>query len=88
MYNIDILTGMRWMAEEWSACPEQVISNCFLQRLKQSGKTETANGVQDDEKETFESIAQNSSEYIVSCTWVVLQNMLNLCDENDVVEEF
>lgn len=29
IYNGDILTAIRWAYEEWSACPSEVIQNCF-----------------------------------------------------------
>lgn len=64
--------AMRWISEEWSACPEHVIGNCFVLFFKRSGTTETENGVQDVEKETLDSIARDATEHNVSFTRVGL----------------
>lgn len=59
MYNVEILTAMRWMAEKWSACPKHVIRICSMHCFKQRDTTETENGIQDDEKETIDSMARD-----------------------------
>lgn len=36
IYNVDVLTAIRWTYEEWNACPHEVIRNCFTHCFKQS----------------------------------------------------
>ena len=85
IYNVSILTAMRWVIEEWSACPDHVVKNCFLHYFKQSGLY--VGVTPDDEEDTLNSIARDATENNAAFTRAGLQNLLNHSDENNVTEE-
>lgn len=68
IYNLDVLTEIRWTEREWDSCPAQFIHNCFTHRLKQGRKdskeNETTDGVR--EKDTINRMECDAMEYEVA----------------------
>lgn len=52
IYNIDILTPIRWVSEEWKAVLASCITNCFRHCFEQVGENNTQRG----EKEMREQV--------------------------------
>ena len=86
IYNVDILTAMRWTKEEWESCPSSVIKNCFLHCLKQ-GENFTAEERGDIHRETADNMMRDATEHGVGFSRIGLENLLNPPKEDEVMEE-
>lgn len=86
IYNVDILTAMRWTKEEWESCPSSVIKNCFLHCLKQ-GENFTAEERGDIYGETVDKMVRDATEHGVGFTRIGLEYLLNPPEEDEVMEE-
>ena len=84
IYNVDVLTAMRWVTEEWDTCPSDVIENCFNHCLKataQIGEEEREGG----SEMVIEDMERDATEHGVTFSRVGLENLLCPEEEDDVV---
>lgn len=86
IYNIDILTAMRWTVEEWGRCPGDVIHNCFNHCFRKAG--ELGRDIEKEvEVETMENMQRDAYEHGGTVTQAGLQNFLNPEEEDNVLEQ-
>lgn len=87
IYNVDILTAIRWTCAEWDSCPREVIKNCFTHCLRQTGQTSTAELEKEINGDALQSMARDAAEHGVEFTRPGLESLLNPADEDVVAEE-
>lgn len=85
IYNVDVLTAMRWTTEAWSACPPAIFKNCFLHCLKSSVEiVEEERGV--NNSDVVDQMERDANEHGVTFTKVALESLLCPEAEDDVTE--
>lgn len=85
IYNVDVLTAMRWVSEEWDMCPSEVIENCFNHCLKLTAQIEEEKR-EGSSKMVIEDMERDATEHGVTFTRLGLENLLCPEEEDDVVE--
>lgn len=81
-YNIDILTAMRWVTEEWHALSATTITNCFdhcFREVEQDTKNEY--------RDLQEEVANDLTAHNINYTHLGLEALLNPEGEDRVTEE-
>lgn len=86
IYNVDILTAIRWAYEEWSACPSEVIQNCFRHCFSQGGVSAHVESIEEAEQNCINSMERDANDSGVQYTSAGLRGLLNPEEENDVSE--
>lgn len=91
IYNVDIITAIRWTYDEWNACPSTVIRNCFQHCFKQGGlsaENERGQGESSEtaDQECLSSMQRDATESGVEFTTAGLRDLLNPAEEDDVNE--
>lgn len=84
IYNVDILTAIRWTGEEWENCPPRVIRNCFLHCFKKQDICEKERG--DDREDVLNRMESDAEEHNVAYTRAGLENLLHPDGEDDIEE--
>ena len=85
IYNVDILTAIRWTAEEWANSPAQVIRNCFDYCFKRQEIYEEGSGLV--REEMISSMEQVAEEHHVAYKRDGLESLFQLEGEDDVEEQ-
>lgn len=85
IFNVGILTVMRWVTEEWLACTDQVIMNCLDHCFMQGGQVVESG--EEDENATLNSMSRDALKHEVWFKRASVKNLLYQCDENTVIEE-
>lgn len=75
IYNVDILTDMRWATEIWNSCPADVIENCFDHCVK-IGTKKTAEKRDISHHDKFDGLVRNTREHGVKFTRASSDSML------------
>lgn len=86
IYNVDILTAIRWTYDEWNACPSTVIRNCFRHCFSQGGTSQDAVSSEQADQDCLSSMQRDAAESGVEFTKAGLRDLLNPAEEDDVNE--
>lgn len=86
IYNVDILTAIRWAYEEWNACPSIVMRNCFRHCFSQGGLSSEVESTENADEDCINSMQRDATESGVHFTTAGLKDLLNPSEEDDVVE--
>lgn len=86
IYNVDVLTAMRWPKKEWKNCPMTVIKNCFKHCYRRNVEETAENSVY-NEQETLPSMVRDGLEHSIELTTSNAFQILNPTVENDVTEK-
>eukprot|EP00171_Calliarthron_tuberculosum_P021547 IDg21547t1 len=88
IYNVDILTAMRWAVKEWDDCPATTIRNCFVHCTKlgaENGPGLSEDGNREEVQAEIESLFE---EYGMPFSRIGIEALLNPAEENEqVIEE-
>lgn len=87
IYNVDVLTAIRWTEREWEECPASVIENCFKHCFKKEGEEDPGSDDALRDEEVLAQMSRDASEHGVHVNTDNLSNLLNQQGENNVTEE-
>lgn len=83
IYNVDVLTAIRWTEQEWANCPPKVIFNCFTH----CWKLETTDEEGTIADETLHYMARDAEEHGLRVSKANLEFLLIPTEENSVTKE-
>lgn len=87
IYNVDQLTAMRWVGEEWSAIESTCIRNCFQHCFKDDADGRR-NCIEELQNGTLQQVVRDLHEHAVPFNRVSLESLLNPGGEDAIIEEF
>lgn len=85
IYNVDVLTAMRWTVEKWDSFSADVIRQCFLHCLNENGNERST--VEEEVQDiALQSIDRDVQEHGVKFTKAGIKKLLNPQEENNDAE--
>lgn len=86
IYNVDVLTKMRWTCEELHICPSHAIRNSFNYCLKQ-GERAQQTAKEMNTSVTLENMERDSRAHGVQFTRAGLENLLKPLNKDEFIQE-
>lgn len=81
VYNVDVLTAMRWVKNEWEGLEKETIANCWRHCFQDSSTL-----TPQIESYNVESAIADAHEQSVRYSRIGIQSLLNPPEEDDVIE--
>lgn len=87
IYNLDILTAMRWVEEAWNSVDSTSIRNCWKHCFETLSERLLVNTTQDIETDLRKTVEEDMRAHSVKFTKIGVESLLNPANEDVVREE-